>query len=301
MSFGQLGVGPVDFAKYHALGNDYLVIDPAHTDLAVDGEVARRLCDRHLGVGADGVLVGPMSPVTPGGPVELRIFNSDGSECGRSGNGIRLFALYLAEHYLEKTDFTVRTNAGDSQVQILDAGAGVVRIGMGRPSFDAADVPVLGLSGPAVGFPLAVGSSTVTVTSLNNGNPHTVVLRDEVSADLARDLGPRIAGHPRFPERTNVQFARVRDRATIEIEIWERGAGYTLASGASACAAASVARELDLVDGAVTVLMPGGSLEIVIDADGSVAMTGAVEQVAVGRLSPALRGRLGTAHEMRTA
>lgn len=281
-----------DFVKYHALGNDYLVIDPRHIDLPSDGEVARRLCDRHLSVGADGVLFGPMSPVVAGAPVGLSIFNSDGTECGRSANGIRLFALYLAEHYLKEPEFTVRTVAGDCRVEVIDLAAGIVRIGMGRPSFEAADVPVLGVSGPAVNFPLAVDSTALSVSALNNGNPHAVVLRDEISAALARDLGPRIAWHPRFPERTNVQFARIRDRSTVDIEIWERGAGYTLASGASACAVASVAHLLGLVDSGITVRMPGGRLSVRVEPDGSVTLTGAVEQIATGHLSPALRQRL---------
>jgi diaminopimelate epimerase len=282
-----------DFVKYHALGNDYLVIDPKQVDLPATGEVARLLCDRHLGVGADGVLFGPASPPSPRDPVELSIFNSDGSACARSGNGIRLFGLYVAEHYgVEGNVLTVRTGAGDSVVEICDFDAGLVRIGMGRPSFDAADVPVLGRSGPAIGYPLEVDGVTLTVTSLNNGNSHTVVLREEISPELARELGPRVSGHPRFPGRTNVQLVRVRDRATVDIEIWERGAGYTLASGSSSCAAASAAHVLGLVDERVEVRMPGGSLEIVIDAQGSVTMTGPVEAVAAGEFAATFRRRL---------
>ncbi|MGE5827051.1 MAG: diaminopimelate epimerase [Micromonosporaceae bacterium] len=279
------------FAKYHALGNDYLIIDPQRVDLSPGGEVSRRLCDRHRGIGADGVLFGPLSPVDPSG-VDLLIYNADGSECGRSGNGIRLFALYLVEHYLKETKFVVRTAAGESVVQILDFATGLVRIGMGRPSFDAAGVPLLGVSGPAVDIALAVDDTQLTVTALNNGNPHAVVLCDEVSPALAHELGLRVARHPRFPERTNVQFVRVADRSTLDIEIWERGAGYTLASGACACAAASVAHAKGLVDDHVTVRMPGGSLDIVIDDDGSVWMAGPVEPVAVGDFSPEFRVKL---------
>jgi diaminopimelate epimerase len=282
-----------DFVKYHALGNDYLVIDPKQVDLPASSHVARVLCDRHLGVGADGVLFGPVSPVATGVPVEVSIVNCDGSPCGRSANGIRLFALYLAERYAvgERT-FTVRTAAGDSPVEIRDLAAGLVSIGMPPPSFDPVDVPVLGLSGPAVGYPLEVDGATLTVTSLNNGNPHTVVVTEETSPQLARRLGPRVAGHPRFPERTNVQFVRVPDRSTVDIEIWERGAGYTLASGAGSCAAASVARVLGLVDDRVEVRMPGGMLEIAMEGDGSLTMTGVVEQVATGDFAAALRRRL---------
>jgi len=280
-----------DFAKYHALGNDYLVIDPQQVALTPGGDLARRLCDRHLGLGADGVLFGPMAPIEDG-RVELHIYNSDGSVCGRSGNGIRLFALYVAENYLKETEFTVRTMAGDSPVEIVDLGAGVVRIGMGRPSFNAADVPMHGVAGPAMDVPLDVDGTVLTVSALNNGNPHAVVLGDEVSPARARHQGPLIAGHRRFPERTNVQFVRVTDRSTLDIEIWERGAGYTLASGACACAAASVAHAKGAVDDRITVRMPGGSLEVVIDEDGLVWMTGPVEQIAEGRFSSAFKARL---------
>lgn len=282
-----------DFAKYHALGNDYILIDPNDIEIAPSGASARLLCDRHFGVGADGVLFGPMAPVQRGRPIELQIFNSDGSACEKSANGIRLFALHIAENYLTDAEFSVHTLAGDSPVRIRDLDAGLVQIGMGKPSFEAADVGVADLEGPAVNWPLEVAGRTLTVTSLHNGNPHTVVLVEEATAELALALGEQIAGHPRFPARTNVQFAQVLDRATIRIEIWERGAGYTLASGSSSCAAASAAHALGLVDDLVTVRMPGGDLEIAIAEDGDVTMTGVVEQVSVGGFSPVFRERLG--------
>lgn len=304
-----------DFAKYHALGNDYLIIDPNEVELTPSGDSARLLCDRHFGVGADGVLFGPMAPVEPGRPIELQIFNSDGSACGKSANGIRLFALHLAERYLpgdclpgdDRTgaEFQVRTTAGDSPVRIRDLApdlaAAVVQIGMGRPSFDAADVGVTDLEGAAVGWPLEVAGRTLTVTSLHNGNPHTVLFTDRATRELAHELGELIAGHPRFPGRTNVQFAQVLDRATVRIEIWERGAGYTLASGASGCAVVSAAHALDLVDDRVTVRMPGGELEVTVAGNGEVSMAGPVEQVSVGGFSPVFRDRLGIRRPARPA
>jgi len=282
-----------DFVKYHALGNDYIVVDPNHVQFLPTAESVRLLCDRHFGIGGDGVLLGPLSRAGPGPRVDLRIFNSDGSECEKSGNGIRMFALYVAEHYLDDQEFTVHTSAGDSRVEICDAARGVVRVEMGVPSFDAADVPVRGLSGPAIAWPLMLEGRSLTVTSVNVGNPHTVVPLEEISAALAHELGPKIARHPRFPDGSNVQLLRVIDRATIQLEIWERGAGYTLASGSSSCAAASAARALDLVDDRVRVLMPGGELEIALAGDGAVTMTGAAEQVATGEFSPGFRRRLG--------
>ncbi|MEZ0096352.1 diaminopimelate epimerase [Streptacidiphilus sp. EB129] len=294
-----------EFAKYHALGNDYLLIDPNDSEIAPNGESARLLCDRHFGIGADGVLFGPMAPVEAGRPIELQIFNSDGSTCEKSANGIRLFALHIADNYptgtAAGTEFSVRTLAGDSPVRIRDLDAGLVEIGMGRPSFDVTDVGVTGLEGSTLSWPLEVAGRTLTVTSLHNGNPHTVVFADEVTPRLARELGEAVAGHPRFPSRTNVQFAQVIDRATIRIEIWERGAGYTLASGSSSCAVASAAHALGLVGDRVTVRMPGGELELAIGADGEVTMTGPVEQVLVGDLSPVFRERLGIRRPSRPA
>jgi diaminopimelate epimerase len=248
------------------------------------------LCDRHFGVGGDGLLFGPVGPVTRGRPIELRIFNPDGHECERSGNGIRMFALYVAEFYLKERSFVVRTLAGGSPVQVVDLDAGMVQVDMGRPSFDAARIPVSGMPlGPVIARPLIVDGRSLTVTCVNVGNPHTVVLMSEISAGIAEDLGPKIARHPQFPAGTNVQFLQVLDRSTIRIEIYERGAGYTLASGTSSCAAASAAHALGLVDREICVEMPGGTLDIAIGTEGSITMTGAAQQVARGDFAPALR------------
>jgi diaminopimelate epimerase len=282
-----------DFHKYHALGNDYLVIDPRRVPDVSWRHAAPLLCDRNRGVGADGVLIGPVGGISDGEPVRLLIFNSDGTVCGRSGNGIRIFGLYLAEYFGMTSGCEVRTDAGLSTVDVRDVATGTVQVTMGAASFDPARVPVTGVEGPALDWSLDLDDGPVTVSSLNNGNPHTVVLVDAPSRELAHRLGPVIAGHRRFPERTNVQFVRVLDRGVIEIEVWERAAGYTLASGAGACAAATVARTAGLVDDRVTVRMPGGELEVGFDARGEVLLTGVVEKVASGVLSARLRAHLG--------
>jgi diaminopimelate epimerase len=282
-----------DFIKYQALGNDYLLIDPQQVQCGHDASTARALCDRHLGVGADGVLFGPVEwPAAPD-PATLTIFNSDGSACERSANGIRMFALYLAERYGAAAELTVRTAAADSQVRVCDARTGLVRIGMGRASFDPRDIPVTGIDEPYLQWTLTVAGEQLTVTSVANGNPHTVTIVPELDAQRVATLGPLIAGHASFPHRTNVEFVRVLDSGTIEARIWERGAGYALASGSGACAAAGAAHALGLVGDRVTVAMPGGSVEVVIDADAEVWLTGVVEKVAAGDLSPVLRTRLG--------
>lgn len=286
-----------DFTKYHALGNDYVLIDPLHNDVPLDGHAARALCDRHTGLGADGVLFGPLEPPGPGAPVRLSVFNADGSACARTANGIRMAALYLAEHYGLTGQISVHTAGGESLVQIegpltsLDARPVDVRIGLGRPSFDPRDLPVLGVDAPLERWILDVDGTDVEVTSFTDGNPHTVVFTEE-SERLVHELGPRIAGHPRFRHRTNVEFARVLDRRTLQVEIWERGAGYTRASGSGACAAAAAAHLRGLAEPRVAVRMPGGTLQVETDGAGCLWLTGPVEQVARGSLAPALRARL---------
>lgn len=280
-----------DFVKYQALGNDYLVVDPDRTDLALAPQAVALLCDRHFGIGADGLLCGPLGPVRRGQPVGLRIYNSDGGPCERSGNGLRMFALYLAEYHLPDTEFVLRTVTGDVRTWLREpgaTGARMISVELGAPRLDAVDQP------------LPVAGQTLRMTRVHNGNPHTVVLAARPSSELARELGPLIAGHDSFAERTNVQFLRVLDRDTIHIEVWERGAGYTLASGSSACAATSAAHALGLVDGRVTVLMAGGQVQVQIADDAVVTMTGPVEPVMTGVFSPALRHRLAAAaaHEL---
>jgi diaminopimelate epimerase len=281
-----------DFVKYQALGNDYLILDPAVLNVRPTADNIRLACDRHYGVGADGVLVGPLGPVRGGEPIEARLYNSDGTECEKSGNGIRIFGLYLAAHHPLGDRFVVRTKGGDTAVEIINLSTGLVRIAMGTPDFSAAAVPVLGMADPVLSRELSLATRDVPVTSLNNGNPHTVVVLDEISPALARDIGPQIAGHPAFPNRTNVQLVQVIDSKTIRIEIWERGAGYTLSSGSSSCAAAAACHELGLVSDTVQVLMQGGAVDVRFDDVGAITMTGTAELVASGTFGPHLRQAL---------
>ena len=212
-----------------------------------------------------------------------------------------MFALYLAEHYGAPAELTVSTSAGDSPLHVCDAAVGLVRIGLGRPSFDPRDIPVAGVGESALRWPLEVASQVVTITSVANGNPHSVTFADSLDPARTRALGPLIAGHPRFGHRSNVEFARVADRGTIEVQVWERGAGYTLASGSGGAAAAAAAHALGLVDDRVTVRMPGGCVTVTVDGGGAVWLTGVVERVAAGDLAPALRARLGIRPARATA
>lgn len=276
------------FHKYHALGNDYLVLDPAdYPSWKAPSEAQTRvICHRNFGVGSDGILWGPL----PSSKADfgLRIFNPDGSEAEKSGNGLRIFSRYLLDRGLAKADtFTVETPGGVVDVAIKDKGA-LISIAMGSVSFDSAKIPVAGPQREVVGESLAVDGRAFTFSAATIGNPHCVIPVDDLSADLAKRYGPGIEVHPNFPRRTNVQFLKVVDRATIQIEIWERGAGYTLASGSSSSAAAAVAHRLGLVDRAVSVRMPGGVIGIQIGDGFSIQMTGTVNKVADGTMDPEL-------------
>ncbi len=273
-----------EFAKYHALGNDYLVIDPKNLPAPLTPEQVRVICHRNFGVGSDGILLGPL-PSTKA-PFAVRILNPDGSEAEKSGNGLRIFSRYLWDRRLVgNVEFAIETPGGVVKSTVLDGGQ-TVRVEMGRVSFWSDKIPVTGPRREVINEKISVGGRTFTYCAATIGNPHCVVPLPEISADMAKQFGPLLETHPSFPNRTNVQFLQVLDRANLRIEIWERGAGYTLASGSSSSAAAAVARKLGLCDGFVIVHMPGGQLQIEIGKDFDILMTGAVTKVSDGVISP---------------
>ena len=277
------------FVKSHGLGNDYLVLAEDDLGFPLVADTIRRLCHRSLGLGADGILLQVASPRADFG---VRIFNPDGSEAEKSGNGLRIFAKYAYEHAgASGPRFSVETAAGvvGCMCEVVAGRIASVTVEMGRASFVARDVPMSGAAGEAVGVPLELDDQAVTVTAVSLGNPHCVVLRDRLDEAEVRTLGPRLEHHPTFPRRTNVQFARLASPGRLEILIWERGAGFTLASGSSACAAAAAAVKLGLTPtGPVTVSMPGGTLSIEVRPDWTISLSGPVEEVASGTLSPDL-------------
>jgi diaminopimelate epimerase len=281
------------FVKYHALGNDYLVFDSTAQDFALTPQHIQRICHRHYGLGSDGVLV----TVTGHSPPELKIFNPDGSEAEKSGNGLRIFARWLFDEGLVGDEpFFVQTLGGQVRCCVL-AGGRTVQVEMGQVVFEALDETIdlahetamdkLGfLKKPSLS--IARTPSYQSVYIVNIGNPHCVVFCELTSSNLAQTLGPLIENHPRFPNRTNVQFVQVLDRSNIRLEIWERGAGYTLASGSSSCAAAAMAVKLGVCDSTnpITAHMPGGALTIEISPDFFARMTGPVTRVATMVLDP---------------
>jgi len=279
----------IRFFKYHALGNDYLVLDPADwtSDVPPPPVATRKICHRNYGLGSDGILWGPFAAAA--GCFGLRIFNPDGSEAEKSGNGLRIFARYLfdRQRVAEGKPFRVSTPGGVVECVVL-AGGAAVRVEMGRVSFDSEVIPVLleGERREVINEQLVAGGREFCFCAATIGNPHCVVPVEKATPELARKFGPLIETHPLFPNRTNVQFLEVIGRGDIRIEIWERGAGYTLASGSSSSAAAAVARKLGAVGRDVTVHMPGGRLNVTIADDFSVTMTGGVTPVGEFLMRP---------------
>jgi len=256
------------FCKYHALGNDYIVLNPADVEKELAPSQVKLICHRNYGVGSDGILLGPLE--TSECDFAVRIFNPDGSEAEKSGNGLRIFSRYLWDKGLvQEEPFTILTVGGKVQCQV-HAGGNRVTVDMGRVSFDSTQIPVEG--------------------------PPREVINERISLDgeeltFALRWGPLIENDPRFPKRTNVQFMKILDRANIQIEIWERGAGYTLASGSSSSAAAAVAHRLGFCDSQIAVHMPGGKLDITVSSNFSISMTGPVTKIAEGTISTEMFNR----------
>ncbi len=276
------------FSKYHALGNDYVVVEHDQFQQVGSPEMIQRICTQHFGIGADGILV--REAESDGAGFRVRILNADGSEAEKSGNGLRIFARYLWDFGLVADQpFSVMTQGGPVTCQV-SAGGKVISVDMGRVSFNSHDIPVAGPPREVLQENMPVDGESVEYSAASIGNPHCVVIREKTTSDDVKKMGPLIETEARFPNLTNVQFLEIIDRGTLRIEIWERGVGYTLASGTSSCAAAAVARRLDLCDPSVTVHMPGGELRIEFTDQFDVRMTGPVVKVAQGELCDEIFG-----------
>lgn len=266
-------VSQVELFKYQALGNDYLVMDlpgPLEEIIAVLPHV----CDRHFGVGSDGLLA--FDPKA----MSVRVFNPDRSEAQKSGNGLRITAAHaVLEHGAAET-FELRTADRANGVRVLsvDGAEVITELDIGRPSFRAADLPAK-FDGEPDHVELDTPAGRVEAVLVSVGNPHCVVFGQPVTKERCLELGPHLERHPAFPERTNVQLCEPIDRARVRVEIWERGAGYTLASGTSASAVAAACMRRELVDDAVTVVMPGGQLAVRRAANGGLVQSGPARRV----------------------
>ena len=278
----------IAFTKYHALGNDYIVIDPKDLSAPLTTEQVRLICHRNFGVGSDGILLGPLPSTSA--KCALKIYNPDGSIAEKSGNGVRIFSRYLWDtKFVGNDEFALQTDGGIVRSTVFDGGK-MVRVEMGKVSFDSEKIPVTGTRREVINEKIAVGGREFVFCAATIGNPHCVLPLPEISAALAHQFGPLLEVHSNFPRKTNVQFLKVLDRANIAIEIWERGAGYTLASGSSSSASAAVAHKLGLVDKHVTVHCPGGDIAIEIRDGFDILMTGSVTRVAAGVICPEMFG-----------
>ncbi|MDR1401551.1 MAG: diaminopimelate epimerase [Puniceicoccales bacterium] len=266
------GAGAVHFTKYHALGNSYLFLDASEFQLPASAGI-RKICDGNFGLGSDGLLHGGK---ICDGNFSLRIFNPDGSEAEISGNGLRIFsrAMFDLGHVSAGGEFFVKTAKKNVACKVISTGE--IEVDMGFPMFRDGNIPFFGEGS----FPLAANGKSYECYPVSMGNPHCVIFTAELSSDEVRTSGKILEQNQMFPERTNVEFAKVIDRGSIEVEIWERGTGYTLACGSGACAVFAVAKKLDLCSDHAEIQMPGGSLRLKMLSNGSIIQTGPVERIA---------------------
>ena len=273
----------MQFWKMHGLGNDFIVIDNRNGRIGDDeaADLARKLCERRLSVGADGLLLLSNSSVSD---VRMQIFNADGSEAEMCGNGVRCLAKYCYENgIVRKTEFTVDTLAGPKQVWLTlnNEVVQAVRVDMGTAEWERSKIPMLG-EGICVNEDLRVDEENYRVTCLSIGNPHCVVFVENVDEFLVKYIGPIIENHEAFPKRTNVEFVQITGRNDLKVRVWERGCGETMACGTGACASAVAANRLGKVGGKVKVHLRGGDL--LLDVAERVFMTGPAEKVFEGKL-----------------
>lgn len=281
----------IELQKYHGLGNDYLVLDSQKNALDLNESMIKLICDRNFGIGSDGILYGP---IVDNGKISVKIYNPDGSEAEKSGNGVRIFSKYLKDAgYITDSRFVLTTLGGDVNVEYLSDSGDISKVLMGKTTYESHRIPVKGEKREVINETMTFNNQSYQVTCLSIGNPHCVIPMDVISKEIACELGPYVENSDIFPCRINMQLLKVLDKQNIQIEIFERGAGYTLASGSSSCAAASAAYKLGLVDNLITVHMTGGKLKIEICADESVYMTGRVKSVGTVVLAQEFIDELG--------
>lgn len=266
----------MDFVKMHGLGNDFVFIEDKTGQDKDYTALARAMCNRHTGIGADGLIVIVDSRVAD---VRMRIINSDGSEAEMCGNGIRCFAKYVYDSgIIEKKRFTVETPAGIMEPEITvgaDNKAELITINMGRPSFNRSEIPMEGADGRVLNEDLCVDGENWKITSLLMGVPHTVTYVDDVDSVDIEKIGPLFEKHEAFPKHTNINFAQQMDDRTVKVRTWERGAGATLACGTGSCSVAVASFLNGRTGREVDIQLPLGTLHIEYrEEDGNVYMTG---------------------------
>lgn len=277
------------FVKSHGLGNDYIVLNQDEIEFELTEKAIIEICDVHYGIGSDGILLKVPSDVADFG---LRILNPDGSEAEKSGNGLRIFAKYLYDYKFAKNKiFTIETPGGLVSTEIIEVKNGkafTIKVEMGKAIFESAKIPVNCKNQECIDETLHLEYRDYQMNCVSVGNPHCVILKDELDESEIMTFGTQIENDKIFPNRINVQFAKVISPTLVEVIIWERGAGWTLASGSSSCAVACVVIKRGLTEQNLTIKMPGGNLEIEIDDDWNIEMTGEVREIASGVLSDEL-------------
>ncbi|ACO03477.1 MAG TPA: diaminopimelate epimerase [Persephonella sp.] len=274
------------FVKSHGLGNEYIVLDDENIDFSLTSESIKTICDVHFGIGSDGVLLKVHSEKADFG---LRIFNPDGSEAEKSGNGLRIFCKYLFDlGFTDKREFTVETKGGVVRArveEVINGKARLITVDIGKATFKTEDIPVSIEKDECIGEKIVVDDREFEINCVSVGNPHCVIIVDKLDDEIVKKYGRLIENHRIFPNRTNVQFVKPVSRDQVEIRIWERGAGYTLASGTSSSAVAAVMVKRGITDRDVNVVMPGGILRISVDEEWNIRMTGEVQEICRGVLS----------------
>lgn len=268
----------LNFTKMHGLGNDFIIIDDREGRLTALPELSKRLCNRRFGIGADQLILVRDSDIAD---FRMLIYNPDGSEAEMCGNGVRCFARYLLRIGItNKEDLKIETKAGIIKTKVRED---LVEVDMGEPRFEPEDIPVR-LDARVISHPLRVLDEEFSITCVSMGNPHTVIFLRDISAFPVDRFGPVIENHTLFPQRTNVEFARVVSEREIEMRVWERGAGETMACGTGACATLVAAVLNGLTHRRATVHLRGGDLDILWGEDNHIYMTGPAEEVFVGEM-----------------
>jgi diaminopimelate epimerase len=273
------------FVKMHGLGNEYIVLESTNIDFPLTEQAIMRLCNIHFGIGSDGIVMKVPSAKADFG---FRVYNPDGSEAEKSGNGLRIFCKYLYDYgYAKAGQFSVETLTDIVYAEIVEEERGkarLIRVDMGKAIFASKDIPVNSDLPEFIGQKIIAGDKEYEVNCVSVGNPHCVVIKKDLDENEIRTYGPLLENHSLFPNRINVQFAKVLSDHDAQIMIWERGAGYTLASGSSSCAASSILVKRGLIKGDLTMHMKGGTLKIEIDKNWNIRMTGEVREIARGVL-----------------
>tara|TARA_B100000676_G_scaffold61559_1_gene60903 strand:+ start:4166 stop:5011 length:846 start_codon:yes stop_codon:yes gene_type:complete len=277
----------INFVKSHGLGNDYIVIDGKEVNYSLKKREIIRLCNRNYGIGSDGILMLCKSKNADFG---LKIYNPDGSQAEKSGNGLRIFSAFLFDYKYVKNKkiISIETKGGLVKSKFIkkNKNKSFFNVEMGNAIFLNNKIPVKikDKNNSCLNKEINLKNKKFIFNAVSVGNPHCVIFLNKISKDLAKEYGPLIETHRFFPNKINVQFVKIINKSTVNIEIWERGAGYTLASGSSSCGVVSVGYKLGLLNSNVKVQMPGGNLNISIDNNFKLKMEGPVEEICSGKI-----------------